>query len=204
MVTTSPAGSPVLAAPQSHHSGSRPSSAKLPESTGSPSPAFNANRVKRGHFTSGTKRRPVSFTVPGTYQALQHEVPSCHLLPIPHTRRQHTEVCVSHPVSFWENGPRKALFSSRLLTCQKLWPAGVWQRPGEAGQHLPFRAVERWPPKSQVPSSAAPLRGLVLFGSHVCLPRPQVSSATPNVSHECGDLVTRTSLGVHGSSHKVL
>lgn len=60
-----------------------------------------------------------------------------------------------------------------------LCSAGAWQRPGEAGRHLPFRAFEKRPPKSQALSLAVLLQGLVLFSSLVCLPGPQVSSPTP-------------------------
>lgn len=181
-----------------------PGSAKPPGSTGSPSLVFKGNRVKRVHFPCDIKHRPVSLTVPGTYQALDFSTSarrlSCHLLVGSHSLRPTHCGCGSFPLPLvspqmsahiileeqLEESP--VLFTSAHL-CSKqskaqLWPAGAWQRLGKPRQHLPFTTVEKWPIWSQVPTLAVLLQGLIFFSSHVCPSRPQVSSPTPNVSHK--------------------
>lgn len=197
-----------------------PSSAKLPESTGSPSLVFNVNCVKRGHFTSGTKRRVVSFMVPGTHQApdvgLQSTSAQSLFLPLAGWF-SHTETNTQCPVSptrylprcqlmsFWEKGWRKAPFSSLLLTCQK-----------KSGLQVPGRGLER--PGSichserlrsgllRAKSQAWQLYCRVLFSLAVMSASPGLKShLPPSMFHtDAGDPVTRTSLGVHGPFHKAL
>lgn len=132
-----------LLPPQSRNSGPRLGLPKFPESSGSTewSLAPSASHVKRGRFTFDTKRPRSHSRCPEHAKlrtwswkvALQHKLP---FLPTPPARilqaeRNTRRLVFSTPsLPRCQRGcsaeqPRKALFSSLLLTCPEAWPAGA-------------------------------------------------------------------------------
>ena len=77
---------------------------------------------------------------------------------------EHAEACLFHPFSpqmsrevVLENSPRKALFSSFLLTCQEALACRCLTKPRSCQEVSgPFTLVEKPPPLCQVPTLAAP------------------------------------------------
>lgn len=94
------------------------------------------------------------------------------------------------------NSPRKALFSSLLLTCQEALACRCLTEPRSCQEVFgPFTLVEKPPPLCQVPTLAAPSVALDFHEQHL-FAWPSNPSSNPPLHTNAGDPMTgRASLG---------
>lgn len=117
---------------------------------------------------------------------------------------EHAEACLFHPFSpqmsrevVLGNSPRKALFSSLLLTCQEAVACRCLTEPQSCQEVSvrPFTLIEKPPPLCQVPTLAAPSMAPGFHEQHLSASPPNPSSHPPLHTNAGDPMAGRASLG---------